>query len=823
MPDHRNKPGDDNSGGRKPGGKGPRPGGFRPGGAGHGSGPGGFQGRGGPRPGGDRPEGGRFEGPRSFDRPGGGFSGPRPGGDRPGGGFSGPRPGGFGPGGPRAGGGFSGPRPGGDRPSFGTGPRPGGFSGPRPGGFGPGGSRSGGDRPGFGPGPRPGGFSPRPGGPRPGGFRPGPRPDFDNGAPNWDGDAPRAPRREWQSNDAWTPPSPRQFDAPGSGERSDSGDAPRFGAGPRYGAGRPPGRQTFGSRPGFGPRPGAPRHESFQPRREDFAPDDKAGQSRPSRYDDQGEGGFAGPRRGPGQRPGPGLRPSFGNRRGPAPRPGFRPASGPRPGFGEGPGPRRAPFDGPRPDEASYRDESFGDAPEQLLDASEGFTPSVADEPAADPSIEATEGGPARGDEPAEDRRPAAPRPFRPGPRPDYRARSGGYGDRRGFAAGGPSTPWSRPAASPPPAGLLGEDEELVAGRHPVEEAFIAHRKAIRLLVVPQRRLALEKLVLHATNLRIPIVEVEGGTLTQLAGFDGHQGIALVTDKRQFAGLDDILARAIERGEAPFVLVLDSLEDPQNFGSLLRTAEASGVHGVIYPVRRQAPLSSAAVKASAGAVEHLLLVPVEDLAESLTDLHVRGLRVIGSDADAPLTARQADLRGPVVIVVGSEGQGLGPAVRRRCDAVVRIPMRGRVTSLNAAVAGSILLYEASSQRGGDRPIVGPEPGTGDEIASIRGLAGEDETESGWTPGADATADATAATADATAEALVEELAGAADELSVAQDQAAAGAELPAARKPRAKRKAKVQPEPTPAAADTEEDALLPGSSVIDSNDAATAE
>jgi 23S rRNA (guanosine2251-2'-O)-methyltransferase len=225
--------------------------------------------------------------------------------------------------------------------------------------------------------------------------------------------------------------------------------------------------------------------------------------------------------------------------------------------------------------------------------------------------------------------------------------------------------------------------------------------------VVPQRRQALEKLVLHATNLRIPIVEIEGGTLTSLAGFDGHQGIALVTDRRQFASLDDILARAIERHEAPFVLVLDSLEDPQNFGSLLRTAEASGVHGVVYPTHRQAPLSAAAIKASAGAVEHLLLLPVEDLAEALTDLHIRGLRIVGTDAEAPLTVRQADLRGPAAIVVGSEGQGLGPAVRRRCDTVVRIPMRGRVTSLNASVAGSILLYEASSQRGGERALIAP--------------------------------------------------------------------------------------------------------------------
>jgi tRNA(Leu) C34 or U34 (ribose-2'-O)-methylase TrmL len=184
------------------------------------------------------------------------------------------------------------------------------------------------------------------------------------------------------------------------------------------------------------------------------------------------------------------------------------------------------------------------------------------------------------------------------------------------------------------------------------------------------------------------------------------------------------MARAIERHEPPFVLVLDSLEDPQNFGSLLRTAEASGVHGVVYPTHRQAPLSAAAIKASAGAVEHLLLVPVEDLAEALTDLHVRGLRIVGTDADASLTAREADLRGSAAIVVGSEGQGLGPAVRRRCDTVVRIPMRGRVTSLNASVAGSILLYEASSQRGGEQALIapapdqrlaaGPEPGTESE-------------------------------------------------------------------------------------------------------------
>ena len=146
------------------------------------------------------------------------------------------------------------------------------------------------------------------------------------------------------------------------------------------------------------------------------------------------------------------------------------------------------------------------------------------------------------------------------------------------------------------------------------------------------------------------------------------------------------------------MLVLDSLEDPQNVGTLLRTAEASGVHGALFPTRRQAPLTPAAVKASAGAVEHLRLAPVDDLAGALADLHARGLRIVGADGDASLTAREADLRGPIAIVVGSEGRGLGPAVRRRCDLLVRIPMHGHIESLNAAVAGSILLYEAAAQR-----------------------------------------------------------------------------------------------------------------------------
>ena len=235
------------------------------------------------------------------------------------------------------------------------------------------------------------------------------------------------------------------------------------------------------------------------------------------------------------------------------------------------------------------------------------------------------------------------------------------------------------------------------------------------MLVVPERRAALDQLVLHATTMRIPVIELEGGSLTALAGFDGHQGVALVARPRAPADVENILALAASRNEAPFILVLDSLEDPQNFGTLLRSAEAVGVHGVIYPTRRAAPLSPSAIKAAAGATEHLLLAAVEDMPGALTDLHSRSLRIVGAEEDAALSYAESDLRGPLAVVVGSEGRGISAPVRRRLDLSVRIPMRGKIGSLNAAVAGSILLFAAAAERSSaDQPPA--DPVTPDEAA-----------------------------------------------------------------------------------------------------------
>src|SRR4051794_1375029 len=307
---------------------------------------------------------------------------------------------------------------------------------------------------------------------------------------------------------------------------------------------------------------------------------------------------------------------------------------------------------------------------------------------------------------------PRSDRPFESRPRTDRPRPARPYTDRPHrppFDARRPYT--SRPAYGARPQreatvdrdALVGEGEELIAGGRPVEVAGYARREAVRLLIVPERRAALDALAIHAATLRIPVVEVEGGSLTSLAGFDGHQGVALVARPRPLGDVDGILARAKERGEAPFVLVLDSLEDPQNFGTLLRTAEAAGVHGVIYPTRRSAPLSPSAIKASAGATEHLVLAAVEDLAGTLADLHGGGLRLVGADEDASMAYSDADLRGPLAIVVGSEGRGMSGPVRRRLDLTVKIPMRGKIESLNAPVAGSILLSAAAGQRPAPEP------------------------------------------------------------------------------------------------------------------------
>ena len=241
---------------------------------------------------------------------------------------------------------------------------------------------------------------------------------------------------------------------------------------------------------------------------------------------------------------------------------------------------------------------------------------------------------------------------------------------------------------------------EWVGGRRPVVEALAAGRGAIRLLVAHTVRPGpeLNEVLAAARRASVPVETVDANRLRQLAGFDGHQGVLLEVADRRFADLADLLARATKAGHDPLILILEHLQDPTNFGTLLRSAEAAGVDGVIFPERGAAPLSAAAVKASAGASEHLLLARVDGLGETAVQLHERGIRLIAAEQDAGTGAWDADLTGPIAIVVGSEGSGLSGAMKRRCDLLVHFPMAGRVASLNAATAGALLLFEVVRQR-----------------------------------------------------------------------------------------------------------------------------
>jgi 23S rRNA (guanosine2251-2'-O)-methyltransferase len=241
---------------------------------------------------------------------------------------------------------------------------------------------------------------------------------------------------------------------------------------------------------------------------------------------------------------------------------------------------------------------------------------------------------------------------------------------------------------------------ELIGGRRPVFEALRAARRAHRLIVSRTARSnpELEAIMRAAREAGIPLERLDGDRLGRLAGFDGHQGVLLELGERRFGDINEIVATAQRSGGEPFALVLDSLQDPVNLGSLIRAAEAAGVHGVVFPERGAAPLSAAAVKAAAGATEHLPLARVESLGAAIAELKERGLRLVAADERADQLAWEADLTGPIAVAVGSEGSGLSGATRRRCDLLVRFPMAGRVASLNAATAGALLLFEVVRQR-----------------------------------------------------------------------------------------------------------------------------
>jgi 23S rRNA (guanosine2251-2'-O)-methyltransferase len=242
---------------------------------------------------------------------------------------------------------------------------------------------------------------------------------------------------------------------------------------------------------------------------------------------------------------------------------------------------------------------------------------------------------------------------------------------------------------------------ETLYGRHGVREALRAgRREAYQLLLADTVRQAdaIAEVLAIAADRRIPVQRVDRRRLDALGGFN-HQGVVLESSEYPYVDVERILAEAGRQKIAPFLLLLDLLQDPQNLGSLLRAAEAVGVHGIVIQRRRAAGVTPAVVSASAGAVEHLLVAQVTNLVDTMGLLKERDVWVAGLERSrAALRYDRADLTGGLALVVGSEGQGLRRLVRERCDFLVELPMRGQVASLNAAVAGSIVLYEAYRQR-----------------------------------------------------------------------------------------------------------------------------
>ncbi len=238
-----------------------------------------------------------------------------------------------------------------------------------------------------------------------------------------------------------------------------------------------------------------------------------------------------------------------------------------------------------------------------------------------------------------------------------------------------------------------------IEGRNPVLEALRSGRTINRILVAKgAREGSIREVVALARRQGIIVQEVARERLDAMARGRNHQGVIALAAAQRYYDLDEVLERAAASGEDGLLLVLDGIEDPQNLGSLLRTADAAGVHGVIIPERRAVGLTETVAKVSAGAVEYVPVARVTNIARTLDALKERGYWVVGTHQDADDLYYEDRLTGPLAVVIGSEGRGMSRLVGEKCDFTVRLPMLGQVTSLNAAVAGAILLYEIRRQR-----------------------------------------------------------------------------------------------------------------------------
>lgn len=242
--------------------------------------------------------------------------------------------------------------------------------------------------------------------------------------------------------------------------------------------------------------------------------------------------------------------------------------------------------------------------------------------------------------------------------------------------------------------------QDQIEGRNAVLELLETGRDINKIFIAKgEKHGSINKIVAIAKERRVVIVEAERAKLNQMAMSDNHQGVIAIVPPFDYCEVEDIIEEAKSKQEKPFILILDGIEDPHNLGSIIRTAETAGVHGIIIPKRRAATVNSTVYKVSAGAVEHMKIARVNNLNETIKYLKDNDVWICGTDMDARNYYYDEKFDGPVAIVIGSEGFGMSRLVKENCDFLVKIPMKGKITSLNASVSAGIVMYEVVKQRG----------------------------------------------------------------------------------------------------------------------------
>lgn len=243
----------------------------------------------------------------------------------------------------------------------------------------------------------------------------------------------------------------------------------------------------------------------------------------------------------------------------------------------------------------------------------------------------------------------------------------------------------------------MSEKSNILIGRNAVAEAVKSGREIEKITALKGGEGSVKKILAQAKDKKIPIYFSDKQALDRIAGNKNHQGIIAHTSEFVYSEVEDILDTAKQRGEDPFVIILDNLEDPHNLGAIMRTAECVGAHGIIIPKRRSVSVTDTVAKASAGAVEYMKVAKVTNISQTIEMLQQEGLWVGACDMDGDVYYK-SNLKGAVAIVIGSEGSGISKLVKSKCDFVVSMPMVGKITSLNASNAAAILMYEIRKQR-----------------------------------------------------------------------------------------------------------------------------